>query len=128
MKSCNAKRRRRRQRQWEQHKNQYLYLAAHFFSYFFLDVGLHGYDVNSLVTHLMEEMLYMYVHTNSFVACVPVGFFSLLLIFTFLAISISHFLTANFHVFLPTKFASFVFFIQRCSSFSVIHVSKDVFI
>ena len=54
-------------------------------------------------------MLYMFVHTKSFVACVPVGFFSLLLIFTLLATSISHFLTANFHVFLPTKFAFFVF-------------------
>ena len=32
------------------------------------------------------------------------AFFSLPLIFTLLAASISHFLTANFHVFLPTKF------------------------
>ena len=54
-------------------------------------------------------MLYMFVHTKSFVACVPVRFFSLLLIFALLATSISHFLTANFHVFLPTKFAFFVF-------------------
>ena len=38
-------------------------------------------------------------------------YFSLSLIFTSLAASISHFLTAalNFHVFLPTKFVSFVF-------------------
>ena len=38
-------------------------------------------------------------------------FFSLSLIFTLLAASISHFLTATmkFHVFLPTKFASFAF-------------------
>ena len=37
--------------------------------------------------------------------------FSLPLIFTLLAASISHFRTAalNFHVFLPTKFISFVF-------------------
>ena len=51
----------------------------------------------------------MYVYTKSFVACVPVRFFSLLLIFTLLTTSISNFLTANIHVFLPTKFAFFVF-------------------
>ena len=60
--------------------------------------------------HFMEEL--PYVLTNSFVPCVPVRFFfSLPLIFTLLAAGISHFLTAamKFHVFLPTKFASFVF-------------------
>ena len=60
--------------------------------------------------HFMEEL--SYVLTNSFVPCVPVRlFFSLPLIFTLLAAGISHFLTAamKFHVFLPTKFASFVF-------------------
>ena len=38
-------------------------------------------------------------------------YFSLLLNFTMLVASSSHFLTAalNFHVFLPTKFVSFVF-------------------
>ena len=38
-------------------------------------------------------------------------FQSLLLIFSLLAASLSHFLTAalNFHVFLPKKFVSFVF-------------------
>ena len=47
-----------------------------------------------------------------FVSCLYVRFyFSLPLIFTLLADSISHFLTAalNFDVFLPTKFVSFVF-------------------
>ena len=60
--------------------------------------------------HFMEEL--SYVLTNSFVPCVPVRFFfSLPLIFTLLAAGISHFLTAamKFHVFLPTKFSSFVF-------------------
>ena len=45
--------------------------------------------------------------TQYFVSCVHVGFyFSLALIYTLLATSISHFLTAalNFHVFLLTKF------------------------
>ena len=50
--------------------------------------------------------------TRYFVSCVHVRFyFSLPLIFTLLAASIiSHFLTSalNFHVFLPTKFSSFV--------------------
>ena len=58
----------------------------------------------------MEEL--SYVPTQYFVSCVYVRFyFSLPLIFTLLAASISHFLTAalNFHVFLPTKFVSFVF-------------------
>ena len=48
----------------------------------------------------------------NFVTCVHVCFyFSPLLIFTLLAASISHFLTAalNFHVFLPMKFVSLVF-------------------
>ena len=58
----------------------------------------------------MEEL--SYVLTQYLVSCVHVRFyFSLSLIFTLLAASISHFLTAalNFHVFLPTKFATFVF-------------------
>ena len=58
----------------------------------------------------MDELLY--VLTQYFVSCVHVRcYFSLLLIFTLLAASISYFLSAplNFHVFLPTKFVSFVF-------------------
>ena len=58
----------------------------------------------------MEEL--SYVLTQYFVSCVHVRFyFSLPHIFTLLAASISHFLTAalNFHVFLSTKFVSFVF-------------------
>ena len=58
----------------------------------------------------MEEL--SYVLTQYFVSCIHVRFyFSLLLIFTLLAASISHFLTValNFHVFLPTKVVSFVF-------------------
>ena len=58
----------------------------------------------------MEEV--SYVFTQYFVSRVHVCFyFSPLLIFTSVAASISHFLTAalNFHVFLPMKFASLVF-------------------
>ena len=58
----------------------------------------------------MEEL--SYVLTQYFVSRVHVRFyFSPPLIFTLLAASISDLLTAalNFHVFLPTKFASFVF-------------------
>ena len=71
----------------------------------------------------MEELSYLL--TQYFVSCVHVRFyFSLPLIFTLLAASISHFLTAalNFHVFLPTKFVS----ITRSSSFFVIHVSVNI--
>ena len=53
----------------------------------------------------MEKL--SYVFTQYFASSVHVRFyFSLLLIFTLLAASISHFLTAalNFHVFLPTNF------------------------
>ena len=63
--------------------------------------------------------------TQYFVSHVHVRFcFSLPLIFTLLAASISHCLTAalNFHVFLPTN-SSLLFSITRSSSFSVIHVS-----
>ena len=69
-----------------------------------------------------------YVVTEYFVSSVHVRFyFSLPLIFTLLAASISHFLIAalNFHVFLPTKFVSFVFK-TRSSSFSIIHVSGNI--
>ena len=58
----------------------------------------------------MEKL--SYVLTQHFVSCVHVRFyFSLPLIFTSLAASISHCHTSalNFHVFLPTKFVSFVF-------------------
>ena len=73
----------------------------------------------------MEEL--SYVLTQYFVSCVLRFYISLALIFTLLAASISHCLTAalNFHVFLPTKFVSFVFN-HRSSSFSVIHVSVNV--
>ena len=63
---------------------------------------------NFLVTHYF----YGGILTQYFVSCVDVRFyFSLPLSFTLLATSISHCLTAalNFHVFLPTKFVSFVF-------------------
>ena len=74
----------------------------------------------------MEKL--SYVLTQHFASCVHVRFyFSLPLIFTLLAASISHFLTAalNFHVFLPTKFVS-LFSITRSFSFSVIHVRVNI--
>ena len=67
-------------------------------------------QTSQLHTIFMEKL--SYVLTQYFVSSVHVRFyFSLPLIFTLLAASISHFLTAalNFHVFLPTKFVSFVF-------------------
>ena len=71
----------------------------------------------------MEEL--SYVLTQYFASCVHVRFyFSLPLIFTLLATSISPCLTAalNFHVFLPTKFVSFFFSITR----SVIQFSVNI--
>ena len=75
----------------------------------------------------MEEL--SCVLTQYFLSCVHFRFyFSMPLIFTLLAASISHFFTAalNFHVFLLTKFVSFVLSITRSSSFSVIHVSVNM--
>ena len=72
----------------------------------------------------MEEL--SYVLTQYFVSCVLRFYFSLALIFTLLAASISHCLTAalNFRVFLPTKFVSFFFSITRSSTFSQITSKK----
>ena len=75
----------------------------------------------------MEEL--SYVLTQYFVSCVHVRFyFSLPLIFTLLAASISYCLTAdlNFHVFFFPKNSSLSFSITRSSSFSVIHVSVNI--
>ena len=68
----------------------------------------------------MEEL--SYVLTQYFVSCVHVRFyFSLPLIFTLLAASISHFLTA------AMKFSCFSSNeIRLLSSFSVIHVSVNI--
>ena len=66
----------------------------------------------------MEEL--SYVLTQYFVSCVYVRFyFSLPLIFTLLAASISHFLTRN-----ETKFVSFIF--NNSLQLSVIHVSVNI--
>ena len=62
-------------------------------------------QTSQLLIIFIEEL--SCVLTQYFVSCVHVRFcFSLPLIFTLLAVSISHFLTAalNFHVFLPTNF------------------------
>ena len=74
----------------------------------------------------MEELLY--VLTQYFVSSVHARFyFSLPLIFTLLAASISLFLTAslNFHVFFLRN-SSPLFSITRSSSFSVIYVSVNI--
>ena len=97
-----------------QQKNKFA-RAARFLSFFAVAqlqscfVGLKR-QTSQLHVIFMEEL--SYVLTQYSVSSVHVGFyFSLLLIFTLLAASISHCLTAalNFHVFIPTKFVSFVF-------------------
>ena len=74
----------------------------------------------------MEEL--SYVLTQYFVSCVHVRFyFSLPLIFTLLAASISHFLTAALtFLFFSLRNSSPLFSITRSSSFSVIHVSVNI--
>ena len=76
----------------------------------------------------MEDPEFSYVLTQYFVSCVHVRFyFSLPLIFTLLAASISHCLTAalNFHVFLLQN-SSLLFSITRSSSYSVIHETVNI--
>ena len=66
--------------------------------------------------------------TQYFVSCVHVRFyFSLPLIFTFLAANISHFLTAafNFQIFFLRN-SSPLFSKTHSSSFSVIHVTVNI--
>ena len=85
---------------------QHNYFLLHFFA---------------VVTRFMEEM--SYVFTNNFL--LNFLFSSLLLIFTLLVASISHFSPPlhNFHVVLSTKFVFFVFYLlSRSSSFSVIRI------
>ena len=81
-------------------------------------------QTSSLHIIFMEEL--SYVLTQYFVSCVHVRFyFSLPLIFTLLAASISHCLTAalNFHVFFLQN-SSLLFLITRSSSFSGITAKK----
>ena len=70
--------------------------AAHFFVHFFV-VGLHDYNVKHLIyTSYVGNVVNaprMFFHF-----CSGSLFFSVPLIFTLLAASISHFLTTNFHV------------------------------
>ena len=68
------------------------------------------------------------VFTQYFVSCLHVSFyFSPPLIFTLLAASISHFLTAALtFLFFSLRNSSPLFSITRSSSFSVIHVSVNI--
>ena len=61
--------------------------AAHFFIHFFA-VVLHDHNVK------LGQKLPSYTFCGANVVCVPVAYFSLPLIFTLVAASISHFLTA----------------------------------
>ena len=72
---------------------------------------------NFPVTRFMAEMLYVVLFT----------FFFLPLIFTLVAASISHFLTATikFSCYSSTKVVFFAFFISGSSSFTVIHANED---
>ena len=74
----------------------------------------------------MEEL--SYVFTRYFISCVHVRvYFSPPLIFTLLAASISHFLTAALtFLFFSLRNSSPLFSITRSSSFSVIHVSVNI--
>ena len=81
-------------------------LLVHFF-----DVVLHDYNVKrpSYSSYVGNVV---YAHQKFFLLVFLFAFFySLLLIFNLLTANISHFLTANFRVFPPTKFVFFVFYL-----------------
>ena len=74
------------------------------------------------------QKLPCYTFYGGNVVCVPVHFFSLPLIFTSVAPSISHFLTTaiKFSGFSSNKIGLLCFLISCSSSFSVIHIDKEI--
>ena len=74
------------------------------------------------------QKLPCYTFYGGNVVCVPVHFFSLPLIFTSMAPSISHFLTTaiKFSGFSSNKIGLLCFLISCSSSFSVIHIDKEI--
>ena len=94
IKSFNDKRRRERKQpkliswsNWQKKKKTTLHVK-HTFSYIFFAVVLHDHNVK------LGQKLPSYKFYGGNVVCVPVPFFSLPLIFTLVAASNSHFLTA----------------------------------
>ena len=88
-------------------KENNLACAAHFVVHFF-DIVSHNHNAK-----IPSYTSYVYVGN---VVCAHQKFCCLCsqpLIFTLVAASISLFVTANFHVFLPTKFVSFLGFIDN---------------
>ena len=83
--------------------------AAHFLVRFFGVVLQHGNVRRPSYTSYIGNVVC--AHHNFCCLCPWSLFFSLPLIVTSLAARISHFLTAKFHVFLPTKFVSFVLYL-----------------
>ena len=88
------------------------------FLYISLPLFLHDYNVK-LITPFMEEMSHVFLFAF---------FFSLLLIFTLLAASISHFLTApiKFSCFSSNEIGFLYLFISRSSSCAVINIKVDI--
>ena len=81
-------------------------LATHFFVHFY-DVVLHNYNVKiPIYTSYVGNVVCAHQTFCCLCPC-SVSVFSLPLIFTLLTTTISHFRTANFLVFLPTKSVSF---------------------
>ena len=110
------------EKQWTQNHPQYLSgLSRAVYPTTFLQIAVNGtvrvlFKTRLIFPRVNGPIIFIeelsYVLTQYFVSWIHVLFyFSLPLIYTLLAASISHFLTAalNFHVFLPTKFVSFVF-------------------
>ena len=100
IKSCSAKWRRERELQKKisrsNEKKKQLCTSSTLFCAFLFFVVLHDYNVKHLIyTSYVGNVVML---PECFFTFVLVRFFSLPLIFTWLAASISHFVTANFHV------------------------------
>ena len=85
--------------------------AARFFVHFFDVVLQHDNVRRPMQLHILYRKCRMCSPQFLLLVSLVAFFFSLPLIVTSLAARISYFVTVNFHVFLPTKFVSFVLYL-----------------
>ena len=113
-----------RRRQWKQKKKTKTKTTFFHFWHTCLYISL---PLFCTTTTWNSQKLPSYTFYGGNVVCGPVHFFFLLpLIFTLVAASISHFLTATikFSCYSATKLVFFAFFISGSSSFTVIHANE----
>ena len=106
--------------------------TTHFFFVHFFDVVLHDYYVKlSSQTSYVGSVLC--AHQKFCCSCSRLPIFAFFFFFTAIPFYLhlagcqhSSFLTTRFHVFLPTKFVSVVFYLTCQFFFSLIHIIKDI--